>query len=103
MQREYDYAIENLARSAKLNPANYLTHYFLGSAYEKKGLYLDAVSEYGNSAAANSDYYHAYLGLAEIYAKAGYTIGAQTANKKARGVFHKSLTGYYREYGKDGS
>ena len=57
--RQYSKAIENLNRSAKLNPKSYETHLFLGNSYldsarlaqdtlERKTLYLLAQKEYSN-------------------------------------------------------
>jgi eukaryotic-like serine/threonine-protein kinase len=47
--RKFDEAIQQYQRALKLEPNFPTSHYFLGRAYEAKGMYDDAVREYTNA------------------------------------------------------
>jgi tetratricopeptide (TPR) repeat protein len=48
--RRYDDAIEQYRKTLDLDPNFPTTHFFLGRAYEAKGMYDEAVHEYSESA-----------------------------------------------------
>jgi len=64
--RYYDQAIENFRKAIQLDPSFVPGHNWLGIAYEAKGMYEDAISEYQTSRAlGDAWWYLALLGVAQ--------------------------------------
>jgi Tfp pilus assembly protein PilF len=69
-QRRYDEAIPYLrgALSAKRYEAQHYPHYNLGQALEKKGQWMEALTEYHEAIRLQSDYQEARLALTRLQA-----------------------------------
>ena len=70
--RRYDEAIAQYRKTLELDPNFSTTHYFLGRAYEAKGMYDEAVNEYSESARTGLLGTEAIAKIKEIYPKSGW-------------------------------
>ena len=71
-QRRFDEAIEQYKKTIELEPNFPTTHFFLGRAYEARGMYDQAVSEYNISAKLSGFPPHELAKMNEAYAKSGW-------------------------------
>lgn len=55
LMRRYDEAIAQAQRTLKIDPNFYYAHYLIGKAYNKKGMYKDAVASLRKSVELNPD------------------------------------------------
>jgi serine/threonine protein kinase len=70
--RKFDEAIQQYQRALKLEPNFPTSHYFLGRAYEAKGMYDDAVREYTNASMLGTVLKEIPAKANEIYRKSGW-------------------------------
>ena len=70
--RRFDEAIEQYYKTIELEPNFPTTHFFLGRAYEAKGMYDQAVSEYDKSAVLSGFPPEQLARMNEAYTKAGW-------------------------------
>ena len=70
--RRYDEAIKQYQKAIELDPNLHLTHYFLGRAYEAKGMYDQAVEEYLKSSALGGMPPETVKKVKEVYTKSGW-------------------------------
>jgi tetratricopeptide (TPR) repeat protein len=69
--RRYDEALEQYRKAVELDPNFPATHYFVGRAYEAKGLYDQAVAEYELTALGTLSQ-EAHKRMREAYSKSGW-------------------------------
>ena len=70
--RRFDEAIVQYQRTIDLDPNFSTAHFFLGRAYEGKGMYDQAVDSYSKSGAVNQVPEESLKKMAEIYKKSGW-------------------------------
>ena len=75
----FDEAIAQFNKTIELDPNFPTAHFFLGRAYEAKGMYDQAVHEYTTAAAVNLVPPESLAKMNEAYAKAGWRAYVQTA------------------------
>src|ERR1043165_7129593 len=78
----FDDAIAQLHKTLELDPNFPTAHFFLGRAYEAKGMYDDAVREYNAAAAVNLVPPGALAQMNEAYHKSGWKGYLQTATQE---------------------
>ena len=78
----YDEAIEQLHKTLELDPNFPTAHYFLGRAYEAKGMYDEAVREYASAAAVSLVSPDSLAKMNEAYHKSGWKGYLQTATQE---------------------
>ena len=77
--RRYDEAIEQFQKTIDLDPNFPTAHFFLGRAYEAKGLYDEAVREYTTAGAVNLVPPEVLGKMNDAYHKSGWQAYVQTA------------------------
>jgi TolB-like protein/Tfp pilus assembly protein PilF len=82
--RRYDELVPYCKRTLELNPDFIPAHYFLGQAYEHKGMYSEAVEEYRIGVKLTHEYHLGKAILAKAEARAGET-------QKAKATLHSLL------------
>ena len=70
--RRFDEAIVQYQRTIELDPNFSTAHFFLGRAYEAKGMYDQAVETYSKSGAVNQVTEETLKQMADIYKKSGW-------------------------------
>ena len=70
--RKFDEAIQQYHKALDLDPHFPTTHYFLGRAYEAKGMYDQAVEEYSQNALASRAPPEEVQKMKDVYAKSGW-------------------------------
>jgi predicted Zn-dependent protease len=70
--RRFDDAIDQYKRTLELDPNFPTTHYFLGRAYEAKGMYDEAVAKYADAAKTSGLPAQVFENANQVYAKAGW-------------------------------
>ncbi|MFQ5904642.1 MAG: tetratricopeptide repeat protein, partial [Candidatus Binatia bacterium] len=71
LTRAYDHAIEQHKKTLELNPSYHLAHFYLGLAYEAKGLEEDAIAAFEKAVTTGGGTI-AVAWLGHAYAEAGY-------------------------------
>ena len=65
--KRFDEAIEEYTKAIKIQPRNYVAHYWRGRAYSQKGEREKAIEDYKRTIELNPSYPHAYDNLGWLY------------------------------------
>ena len=102
--RRFDEAIEQFHKTIELEPNFPTTHFFLGRAYEAKGMYDQAVAEYVKSATLSGFPPEQLAKMNEVYAKLGWKAFVQATLDHAQRDRTQTppfvIAGYYLRLGK---
>src|SRR5687767_14620080 len=103
--RRFDEAIEQFKKTIELESNFPLAHFFLGRAYEAKGMYDDAVREYNISAALNGFPSERLAQMNEAYTKSGWKAYVQAVLEHTLQLSKNKtppfvIAGYYARLGR---
>jgi eukaryotic-like serine/threonine-protein kinase len=94
-QRQYDSAMEQLRKTLEIDPSFALAHSYLGLAYEQKGLFAQAISEFQEWQRLSGDEPAATGALGHAYAISGKRTDAQNALVRLKGLSAKQYVAPY--------
>jgi len=88
---EYDRAIEPLQKTIQMDPSFSVAQWYLGLAYEQKGAFQDAITQFQNSARITN-------GRPSMVALLGHAFAAANRTSEARAILQQLSTLSKKEY-----